>query len=340
MTRAHITDFGKYLSEYLLNFLPFQRGYSRNTIKSYRDTFKQLIQFLCDKQNLKPERIELIHFTKENILNFLDSLTQDNGKSISTRNNRLSAIHSFLRFVIYEAPENIYNFQKVLEIPFKRNPRKQIDSLELDEIKAIINAPNINTRKGIRDATLLSLLYDSGARVQEIIDLRNSDFIDGLEGSIKLTGKGNKIRKVPLSSQMLSLLKSYFQVFSIDRQKRPLDPMFWNNRGEKFTRNGIAYILNKYANEARKTKPSIPKRVHPHMFRHSKAIHLLEAGVYLPIIQDFLGHADPSTTSHYAKVSLKLKAQAIEKACSTSVIENRPADWTERADVMKMLDEL
>lgn len=340
MTRSRITDFGRYISEFLMNYLPIQRGYSKNTIKSYRDTFKQLIKYICSEHNVKPDAIEISYLTKETILNFLNKITEEDGLSISTRNNRLSAIHSFLRFVLFEAPENLYNFQQIFEIPFRRKPHAEIGSLEIEEIKAIINSPDLSTRRGVRDATILSLLYDSGARVQEIIDLRNIDFIDGIEGSIVLQGKGNKKRKVPLSSEMVRLLKQYFQLFSIDRSKRPLDPMFWNNRGEKFTRNGIAYILNKYANIARKSKPSIPNRVHPHMLRHSKAIHLLEAGVYLPIIQDFLGHADPSTTTIYAKVSLKLKADAIEKACSPSVIENRPSDWTEQADLMKLLDEL
>ena len=332
------SDFSRYLSEFLTVYLPYQRGYSKNTIYSYRDTFKRLLLFFENK-NVHPHKIGMDDINKDNVIDFLNWLSSENKVSASTLNNRLAAIKSFLHYVVFASPENLYNFQQVFEISFKKKPGKIIPSLSLSQIKNIFNAVETNSKQGLRELAILSVLYDSGARVQELADLRVQDFCAGTNPYLLLRGKGNKSRKVPITQEVSKLIQKYKQTFRLDEQSKGMSPLFVNNRGEKLTRSGITYILNKYVQIAREKDQSIPVHVHCHMMRHSKAFHLLEAGVALPYIQDFLGHADVTTTQVYARASLEMKAKAINKAYPT-LVEDRPEDWTEKPELMEFLESL
>jgi site-specific recombinase XerD len=333
------TDFSKYLTEYFTNYLPLQKNASINTIHSYRDTFKLLLRYCSEEKNITPEKITLEKLDKILFLDFLEWLEFEKNNSISTRNLRLAAVHSFFRYVQTEDPTQIFNFQKVISIPIKKAPKTAVDYLSPDAMKILLAQPDKYTRKGRRDLTLMSTLYDSGARVQELIDLRVSNVILTTQPVIILNGKGNKVRRVPLMNNTMILLKKYIQENYLYESWKSDYPLFFNNQRNKLTRKGVAYIISKYVPSARSESTQVPKRVKPHQFRHSKAMHLLQAGVNLIYIRDFLGHVDLKTTEIYARHDTEAKRKAIEKAFPNIVDKNLP-DWNEDKSLLSWLNNL
>lgn len=322
------TDFSKYLTEYFTNYLPLQKNASINTIHSYRDTFKLLLRYCSEEKNITPEKITLEKLDKFLVLDFLEWLEIEKNNSISTRNLRLAAVHSFFRYVQTEDPTQIFNFQKVISIPIKKAPKTAVDYLSPDAMKILLSQPDKYTRKGRRDLTLMSTLYDSGARVQKLIDLKVSDVILTSQPVIILNGKGNKVRRIPLMNNTKVLLEKYIQENYLFESWKGDYPLFFNNQRSKLTRKGVAYIISKYVPSARLESPQVPKRVKSHQFRHSKAMHLLQAGVNLIYIRDFLGHVDLKTTEIYARHDTEAKRKAIEKAFPNIIDKNLP-DWNE-----------
>ena len=307
-------DFGDYLSEYFLKYAPRQTGYSINTIKSYRDTFTIFLRYLKDNLKIKPEKLSFEKISKKMIEEFLVWLEEYKKYSISTRNQRLAAIHAFFRYVQIEAPENLNLSNLILSIPAKKAPEKTIEYLKLDALKVLLAAPDMATRKGFRDVALIALLYDCAARVQEIADLTVGD-IRLSPATVKLKGKGNKTRIIPIMPQTAKLLDSYLKEYDLLGEELINLPVFSNRNNCKLTRAGISYILSKYVEIAKKNQPKLfPKKVSPHILRHSKAIHLLQANVNLIYIRDFLGHSSVTTTERYAKADSEIKRKAIEKA--------------------------
>lgn len=281
-------DFSFYLTNFFMIFLVNQKNVSQNTIKSYRDTFKLLLRYYAEKNNSNIKKITLDDFSKELIINFLDYLENEKHNSIATRNQRLASIHAFCKFVQSEEPAYMNNLQQILNIPFKKKTQKIVDYLTPEAVEVLLKQPNISTRNGLRDLVVMSLLYDTGARVQELIDLKVSDIRLEKPCTIKLHGKGNKIRQVPIMDNTKKILKEYIKKY----EKNSNQYLFESATNRKFTRNGIFYIINKYTKQARKESAIIPEKIFPHMLRHTKAMHLLQSGVNLIYIRDFLGHVD------------------------------------------------
>lgn len=332
------TDFAKNLTYFLSKYLPGQRNVSTNTIRSYRDAFKLLLIFFDAELNTKPEYLTLSKIDSESILKFLDWLEKTRKTSISTRNQRLAAIHSFYRYTQRENPELLLKCQQILSIPFKKRGGKPIDYLTPAALKTILRQPNTGTLKGRRDLVLMAMLYDTGARVQEVIDITIRDVRLESPAVITLTGKGNKKRCVPIMSKTLLLLKNYLEENRLLLNGKQDHPLFFNSRHDKFTRHGISYILKKYFHLAKTTNKDIvfPEILTPHMMRHSKAMHLLEAGVNLIYIRDFLGHVSVTTTEHYARANSEMQRQALESAYKELVSENIQA-WKENPDLLNWL---
>lgn len=333
------TDFAKYLTEFLSGYLPTQKNVSHNTIYSYRDTFKILIKYCQEIKNTPAERITLDLLSSEWLIDFLAWLETNRKCSISTRNRRLAAIHSFFRYVQSEEPAGIFNFQKIVAIPIKRAKKTVINYLTVDAIKLLLEQPDKHTLKGRRDLTLISLLYDSGARVQELIDLRVCDVILQTPAVITLIGKGNKTRRVPIMKNTASLLQNYFVENQLDKPWKNQNPLFANNQYHKLTKEGIAYIITKYIKSAEKVSNIIPSKVTVHMLRHSKAMHLLQAGVNLIYIRDFLGHVDLKTTEIYAKADTEMKRKAIENVYPDLIDSSLP-DWSKDQALLSWLSDL
>ena len=333
------TDFARHLTEYLTNYLVSQKNVSRNTVLSYRDTFKLLLRYCGQVKKIAVEKITMDVLSNALVVDFLGWLETDRGCSTSTRNQRLAAIHSFFRFVQSEEPAGIFHFQKVIAIPQKNVQKAAIGYLSPEAMKLFLEQPNTQSAKGRRDLTLLSVLYDTGARVQELIDLRPCDVLLEQPAVITLTGKGNKVRRVPVLKNMAKLLNRYLTEYGLDKPWKNQYPLFSNSRHGKLTREGVAYIVNKHAATARKTSSGIPEHVRPHMLRHSKAMHMLQAGVNLIYIRDFLGHVDLKTTETYAKADVEAKRTAIESVCPDLVTSTLP-DWSKDEPLLAWLSDL
>ena len=277
--------------------------------------------------------------SSELVARFLNWLETDRKSSISTRNLRLTAIHSFFRYAQSESPESLYHYQKVLAIPVKKKRQALVEHLSPEGIKILLEQPDRSTVQGRRDLTLISLMYDSGARVQEIIDLAVKDFVPGSNPVLVLTGKGNKTRRVPVMKNTASLVEKYISENRLDMAHKASYPLFTNKQHNKLTKEGVSYVINKYAVMAYESSDKVPEKVRCHMLRHSKAVHLLQAGVNLIYIRDFLGHSDMKTTEIYARADVELKRKALENAYPDLVDSNLP-DWSENSDLMEWLSEL
>ena len=329
------TDFAKALSQYLSDYLPGQRNVSPNTIKSYRETFKLFLKY-CKGCGLSIERIHLQQIDKPFIVGFLSWLEQDRKSSIATRNQRLACIHGFFRYIQIEKPDGILAYQKILSIPMKKAPVPVMNHLTPDALKLILAQPDLSKTSGRRDLTMLSVLYDTGARIQELADLKIRDVRLDHPPIATLTGKGRKTRQVPLMSNTESLLRQYMTDACLLQNGMQDCPLFFNYQRRKLTPKGISYVLDKYVSRARTKSLIIPDKVTPHSFRHTKAMHLLQAGVNLIYIRDILGHVDLSTTEIYARTDTELKRNALEKAYPDMVPPTLP-HWTQDQDLLAWL---
>ena len=263
------TDFSYFLSNFLIKFLPCERGLSNNTISSYRDTFVLLLKYYKEINSIKPEYIDLSTLNKEQILSFLNWLENDRGVSTRTRNQRLAAIHSFFRYIQEVEPSLLHECQKILTISFKKALHRSINYLSLGTVKAILAQPDITTIGGRRDAVMLSTMYDTGARVQEIIDLKVRDIRTESPATIRLTGKGNKTRIVPLMQPTANLIRLYIREKSLLVSEKQTAPLFTNRMNLSLTRAGVAYILNKHFESMLKANPESPSdKISPHIFRN------------------------------------------------------------------------
>ena len=300
------TDFAKHLTAFFTEYLIGERGVSPNTIRSYSESFSLLLNFLDEQVNIKADNLRLEHITRKTVLNFLDWLQDTKKSSNATRNQRLAALRSFCTYMQYEDVKRLEQWQEILSIKVKTHEKRSVNYLSIDGIKLLLAQIPINTKKGRRDLALISLLYDSGARVQELIDLTPAS----------------------LKEEQVNLLRSYMEENRLDLSGFNQRPLFFNSCGRKLTNSGISYILNNYINHARIQDPElIPEKISPHTLRHSKAMHLLQAGVNLVYIRDILGHVSIQTTEIYARADSKQKREALESAYVNMI----PNDITERS---------
>lgn len=334
------TDFARLLTRYLAQYLPAQRNLSERTIQSYRDTFKLLLQFGREERGWKLEHLALGQMDRACLEAFLDWLETVRHCGVATRNQRLAALRTFFRWVSYEVPESLEQTQRILGIAWKKTGQPTVTYLAPDAMQVLLAQPDGHTTRGRRDRTLLALLYDTGARVQEIVDVRVRDVRLTAPAVLTLTGKGSKQRVVPLMSATATLVVDYLAEHRLDRPEFRDHPLFFNHQRRALTRWGITYILQKYAAQARASVPGgFPGTVSPHLLRHSKAMHLLQAGVNLLYIRDFLGHSDVTTTEIYARADVEMKRKALESATIPGV-DISPMSWTEDADLMQWLAQL
>lgn len=334
-----INDFAYYLSKFFQSYLSGIRNVSENTIHSYRDTFTKLLVFYRDNCGIEPEKMSFSFFTREHIENFLFSLENDHKCSISTRNQRLAAIKSFCRYVQIERPDLLMQCQLIISLKNKKQSKPVISYLTINEVEMLLNQPDTTTKKGRRDLALLSLLYDSAARVQEICDLKVSDVRLTDSFIVRLYGKGRKVREVPLEKPCADILERYMEENGLMQKSVIEMPLFYNNQMKKLSRSGVSYVLEKYIDKMNVNSVIIPKKITPHCLRHSKAMHMLEAGINLIYIRDYLGHESIETTQVYARANPETKRKAIKKLEPSSPSPALP-DWNDDPDLMKFLHSL
>lgn len=331
------TDFAACVSEYFTKHLAGVRNLSPNTIKSYRDTFCLLLIFMKEELNVKIEKTNLADIDDKVIHGFLDWLENERGNSATTRNLRLAAIHTFYRYVQMQHPEILLQCQRIMAIPLKETEKRVVEYIPEDALRELLSRPDQSQKYGMRDTALLCLLYDSGARVQEIIDLSLADVRLDTLPTVRLFGKGNKVRIVPLMSPTGAILQKYMNMWKLDPAKHPDAPLFMNHQGGRLTRPGVTYILKKYMSQT--SWQAGKKAVTPHIIRHSKAMHLLRANVDLHYIRDFLGHVQIETTEVYARADAEMKRKAFEKAQLDIPVDSKTS-WQKDQNLLSWLQSL
>jgi integrase/recombinase XerD len=332
------TDFAVALRRFLTSYLAGLRGCSPSTIASYRDTFKLLITWFRDERSVPPARLTLGHLDADAITAFLTHLQEERHNSVSTRNQRLAAISSFVTWMQTEDPPRMACWQDILAIPSKKQHRPAVRHLTAGQARLLLARPDRSTRRGRRDATLLATLYDTGARVSELAGLAVRDIRLQNPAMVSLTGKGSKTRHVPIDGGTVTLLAAYLEEHRLDEPGSGTHPVFCNQHRVRLSRGGIAWIIRKYQAQIR--DPLLAGvTISPHILRHSKAMHLYEAGVPLPYIRDILGHVELSTTEIYARASTEAKRKALEAAYQDIVTSDLP-EWNQDASLIDWLTNL
>lgn len=283
------------------------RGASANTVSAYRDALKLFLQFLAERRAVSPDRLQLDDLQAEAVSAFLQHLEQGRKNRISTRNSRRIALRAFFQHTLREDPVRAGQYSRVLALPAKKTAPAVSRYLEPYQMRLLLDQPQRRTPREQRDYALLLFLYNTGARVSEAVAVRRRDLQFVAPSHVRLFGKNAKERFCPLWPDTIKALKSVLS----REQTDPADSAFCGIRGTPLTRHGAKYILAKHAGEAARKDQAFPKRVTPHMLRHSCACALLQAGVDLTVIRDYLGHASIVTTSRYAKSNLKLKRDAL-----------------------------
>lgn len=338
MNKSKPSDFAVALSDFLFHYLPDQKGVSANTIKSYTDALSLFLLFCEEELGKARERLWIKDIDCDTIEKFLDWLEKERKNSASSRNQRRAAMNTFFKYLQFKSPGHIRMYQQIRSIPRKPNRQQTIYHLSQEAVTQLLKHPDLNKPEGRRDFAILSLLYESGARVSEIADLVVSDLRFGRTGSsVYLLGKGRKSREVPLIGSVADFLKRYLLDESRYRPCNRNEPLFCNRAKQKLTRAGIAYILEKYAKDARSEAPELfPERIYPHILRHSRAMHWLEAGVDLQYIKDLLGHAQLVTTEVYARISTEKKRRILESVHPQTVSPDTPS-WTDDTNLVSWL---
>lgn len=280
-------------------------------------------------------KFKMHQINKELILEFIEWL-ENRGNSPVTINHRLAGIKSFINFAQYESVENLAYLQPVLSVKSLKTTTRQVDYLTEEQMNNLINLPPIDISTGIRHRIIMCLLYDTGARVQELCDLKIEDINLGNNPTVKLHGKGSKIRIVPISKNMNQILEVYISKFFSDIKLKN-EYLIKNKNNQRMSRDGIEYIVQKYATILKNNDPSFPSKVHPHMFRHSKAMHMLAVDIPIVYIRDFLGHEDISTTMIYARADSRKKNEAINNL-APKLIEENYVDWSKDQDLLDFLN--
>lgn len=303
-----MNDFSKLLSDYFLKYLLNQKGVSENTIKTYRDAFVLLLKYMASNKSIKAYNVKINDFSYETINEFLDWLEEIKGVSVSTRNNRLAAIKSFFRYVSYVDPEYLGICSSILSIQKKKCNSKTMNYLSINAYIDFISRFNKNDLKDLRDLCVVILLYESGARVSELINVRKKDLHLEKPYTVIFQGKGRKIRSVPLDYSVVKILNKYIKKYNVSDE----DFLFFNARRNKLTREGVNYILQKHFKIAKEINNLLyPSTISPHCIRHSRAMHLLENGVNLIYIRDLLGHSSVTVTEIYSKANPEIKRKQI-----------------------------
>lgn len=334
------TDFANALTDFLGHYLTVECGYSPNTVTTYSYTFSLFVEYMKTVELVKPERLTLDEITKERVIGFLSWIEKERKCSPSTRNARLGALHSFFSYLQYRNVAGLAKWQDILSIKSKKPKASEMTHLTIEGLKLILRQPDLRTRKGRRDFALLGLLYDSGCRVQELIDLTPSCFRFDETATVRLLGKGNKARVVPLSATQVANLRQYMAEERLTAPECQCHPLFPNPQGNKMSRMAVLNIVKKYQGMARAVSPElIPEGLGCHSFRHTKAMHMLEADINLVYIRDFLGHVSTTTTEVYARASEKMKQKALSKL-NPGIVQEGKTSWQSDKELLSYLKSL
>ena len=332
-----ITSLSTLITDFFIIYLADERKVSRHTVFAYRDTMKMLLSFAANFKNRTIDRLCIEDLSVDVILQFLSHLETARENSVRTRNARLAAIHSFYRYILSREPALSSFAQRVLTIPLKKTIHPVLGYLSEEEIKHILSQVDRSMIDGERDYVVLALLYDTGARIQELLDLRPTDFRFDSPAFVKITGKGRRERLCPLLPQTARLVASFLS--EQRRLRKYKDTLFMNHCGQKLSRHGVRYILKKYLSGAQQKIPALGRcGISPHTLRHAKAMHLLQSGLHLITIKDIIGHADVKSTEIYVQIDLEMKRKALERTGTPSRVKKLRCPLA--PDLIKLLESL
>lgn len=324
-----------WVRRFLLEYLVGERNLARNTQKSYRDTLQQLLPFSARKARRRIDQLRVEDLSSERVRAFLHDLEERRGCGPATRNQRLAAIHSLAHFIGLHSPEHLHWRGQIRTIPLKKSARPLVTYLEKEEMDALLAAPDRSNTQGRRDYGVLLFLYNTGARADEVAQVRIAELDLGSRpdrdpSSVLIHGKGNKSRRCPLWAKTVNELSRLVS------GRVPAEHVFLNRRGQPLTRFGIHALVKRYAAVVAATRPSLAqKRVSPHTIRHTTATHLLRSGVDMNTIRAWLGHVSLATTNVYAEVDLETKAKAL---VNCEVKEDAPQKhWRQDDGLMEFL---
>jgi site-specific recombinase XerD len=320
VVRAPQIGFPQLVQDFFVRRLIAQRGASARTVEAYRDAFELLFGFLEQRTGKPPSALQLSDLDAPFVLDFLDHLEIGRGNTTRTRNARLAAIHSFMRYAAVRDPASLPITARVLAIPAKRFDRPMLGYLTRDQVAAILAAPDRSTWSGHRDAVLLATAYNTGARVSELTALRVRDVLLDRQTAVHLHGKGRKERAIPLWKNTATELRGWLNRIN----SAPDAPVFPNRFGAPLTRSGVRDRLDRAVSVAEQRCPSLHgQHVSPHTLRHSTAMHLLQSGTDLAVIALWLGHSSPAVTHQYLEADLAAKEAVLHRLTDLSPTPTR-----------------
>jgi site-specific recombinase XerD len=323
------------VESFFRDYLAKMRGASPHTVKAYRDALRLFFVFIAERRKCAVAALQLEHLRVDAVSAFLDHLEAERANTAASRNYRLAALRSFFKHLVRHDLPHAEQYQHVLALESKKTRITPAVYLEAEDVRLILKQPDLRTEAGVRDHALLLFLYNTGARVSEALAVRMQDLSLQRPQQVRLHGKGSKDRFCPLWRETANILRSLPTI----RDARPGDLLFHNRRGQALTRDGVAYILGKHANAAARKAPALHRRrITPHTLRHSCAAALLQGGVDITVIRDYLGHASVATTSRYLTTNLQMKRDALEVFWRRSGLSPaRATPWKPTPDLLAFL---
>ncbi len=334
------TDLAALIRGFFDQHLVSQRGLSGHTVLSYRDTFKLLLQFAGRETGKSVTGVTLADLTAELMHRFLRHLEEHRHNGVVTRNLRLAAIHSFFRYLAVVDPRHLTHSHTIIAVPFKRRPHRMAQYMEREEVQEVFRQIDCRTPLGQRDDAILRMLYNTGMRAQELVDLDVRHVRFSRPFSVLIFGKGRKERTCPLWHETVASVKSYLQTRSV--RFTDAVPLFLNIDGLRLTRYGVRYIVTRRVSQAARRCPTLLSRpITPHTWRHTTAMHLLQSNVDLAMIRSWLGHASIETTNTYVEIDLEMKRRTLASAERVLPKSKRPpSSWRTNNDILTWLSSL
>ena len=331
--------FYRNIRDFLLVYLPKQRRCSDNTVTAYRQAIRQFINYTAKEKGCSLSDVEFTDLTYKNVIGFLDAAQALGHCGAATRNLRLYALRALARYAGTISPEYYSVFMELSSVPVQKEEKQMVDFISESAIKYILEQPGTGTKTGIRDQCFMVLMYDTGARDREILDLTlNCLFLTGTAPYVRITGKGNKTRLVPIMTKTVCHLQKYLSLFHPQFNGR--DYLFYtviHGERQQMSDDNVARFVRKYGEMAKAECPEVPAHLHPHMFRHARALHLYRNGMPLPLVSEFLGHASLQSTQIYAYADTEMKRKAIQKARGEATLPVSVSAWQTDDDLIRKL---
>lgn len=335
----NITDMAMLLKDFFETYLPKERGVSNHTIRSYSATFQSLYAFFKDNKGIRANKLFLKDLSRRSINDYLNWLEMEKGNKVPTRNSRLASVKAFCHYAQYKDFKNLARWQDVLSIKSKKADMPYMSFLTQEGMKTLLSEVPTDTIQGRRHLAILAFLYDTGARANELISFSAHNLNLTKPYHVILSGKGRKKRIVPIHEKLVLILKTYMKDANIELNNISKQPLFVNAHGRKLTSAGLTHIIMMYADKVRENFPALmPERLSPHSFRHSKATHLLQAGMNIIYVRDFLGHSSVKTTETYVRMDSEQKRKALEAAAADIVPQSQTIEvWNDDEKLLNWL---